>query len=150
VKRGADHVYPLGFHLGGIPSSSEAMSIRTSIFCLGESSKKKTVKMAECANVVVCCAWPCAAPGLCAACDVAIGHALDIVETMEECPVCYEPMHHGVKWNADACRHRFCPACTHRMVFGKPQQTLRVDRDGVSRMSCPMCMRVMKPRHLKS
>lgn len=29
----------------------------------------------------------------------------------------------GVKWNADACKHRFCPACTHQMLFGMPRPT---------------------------
>ena len=74
------------------------------------------------------------------------GAADEALRSALECPVCYEPMHHGVKWNADACVHRFCPACTHRMVFGKPQQTMRVERASVSRESCPMCMRAMKAR----
>lgn len=28
----------------------------------------------------------------------------------------------GVKWSAE-CTHRFCPSCTHRMLFGTPRPT---------------------------
>jgi hypothetical protein len=56
-------------------------------------------------------------------CDDVIGYPLDIEVTDAECPVCYEPMRLGVKWNADECTHRFCPSCTHRMLFGMPRPT---------------------------
>jgi len=62
-----------------------------------------------------------AANGMCPMCDDVIGYALDIEATEAECPVCYEPMRLGVKWNADACAHRFCPSCSHRMLFGTPR-----------------------------
>jgi len=61
---------------------------------------------------------------MCPRCQFTIGYELDIVEAGgEECAVCFRPMLLGVKWNADACRHRFCPACTHRMLFGMPRPT---------------------------
>jgi hypothetical protein len=58
--------------------------------------------------------------GLCMNCDVT-GHVLDIVASADECPVCYEPMELGVKWNADSCMHRFCPARFHQMLYGRPR-----------------------------
>ena len=61
--------------------------------------------------------------GMCPICDDVIGYALDIEASDAECPVCYGPMGLGVKWNADACTHRFCPSCTHRMLFGMPRPT---------------------------
>jgi Zn ribbon nucleic-acid-binding protein len=61
---------------------------------------------------------------LCTRCHYAVGYELDIVEAGgEECAVCFRPMLLGVKWNADACKHRFCPACTHQMLFGMPRPT---------------------------
>ena len=62
-----------------------------------------------------------AARGLCLHCDIKGGHELDIVASTEECPVCYEPMELGVKWNADSCAHRFCAACFHQMIWGRPR-----------------------------
>ena len=62
-----------------------------------------------------------AARGVCVNCDVSGGHALDIVASTDECPVCYEPMELGVKWNANSCVHRFCPACFHQMMWGAPR-----------------------------
>jgi hypothetical protein len=60
--------------------------------------------------------------GVCADCYVfAGGHTLDIVASIDECPVCYEPMEWGVKWNADSCKHRFCPACFYQMLYGRPR-----------------------------
>ena len=63
--------------------------------------------------------------GICPRCHYAVGYALDIAECDgdEECSVCLRPMHLGVKWPADACQHRFCPACSHQMLFGLPRPT---------------------------
>lgn len=61
--------------------------------------------------------------GVCLNCDIHIGCALDIAEASdEECPVCYDPMPLGVKWNHE-CRHRFCPACFIQMMWGIPRPT---------------------------
>jgi hypothetical protein len=62
--------------------------------------------------------------GICPRCDDLIGHALDIVavEVADEvCAVCLNPMRLGVKWTT--CQHRFCPACSHHMLFGMPRPT---------------------------
>ena len=61
--------------------------------------------------------------GICPRCDDVIGYALSIERTAGECPVCYGPMILGVKWSAETCTHRFCPSCTHRMLFGTPRPT---------------------------
>ena len=62
--------------------------------------------------------------GICPRCDDVVGYALDIAEASdEECAVCYAPMPLGVKWNAETCTHRFCPSCTHQMLFGLPRPT---------------------------
>ena len=106
--------------------------------------------------------------GLCPSCQYKIGYELDIVAVEEECAVCLRPMLLGVKWNADACRHRFCPACTHQMLFGMPRPTYESYQSrlgdlvelhddgrmvagvdtftvGDGRTSCPMCRATRKP-----
>jgi hypothetical protein len=110
--------------------------------------------------------------GLCPRCLYAVGYELDIVEVErdEECAVCLRPMLIGVKWNADPCQHRFCPACSYQMLFGMPRptyesyqsrpghhvelhddgrmvssvDTLTIGHVGV-RTSCPMCRASRKP-----
>ena len=104
---------------------------------------------------------------MCQRCQFIIGYELDIVEAGgEECAVCFRPMLLGVKWNAEACRHRFCPACTHQMLFGMPRPTyesyqsrlgdhVELHDDGSVdaftigdvgvRTSCPMCRAERKP-----
>jgi hypothetical protein len=137
----------------------------------------------QCANFAVCRRSACAGSysialatgmqrllptGICPRCDDVVGYALDIVDDLHaECPVCYEPMTLGVKWNGDTCTHRFCPSCTHQTLFGLPRPTyelyqshaggyVRVHDDGrIARLSiqdddpfrygdarvtsCPMC-----------